>query len=59
MCDSVVTHIVLTAWSDHLSLRDVCAGSQLTYVLLQADSEEEQDVLFAVQVKSGQLAVHR
>ena len=59
MGDSLVTHVMLTAWSDNLSLRDVCAGSQLTYVLLQADNEEEQDILFAVQVKSGQMAVHR
>lgn len=59
VCEELVRHVVLGAWSDKMSLKDVCGGSQLTYILLQANSDDEQDILIAVQVMSGQTAVHR
>ena len=59
VCEELVRHVVLGAWSDKMSLKDVCGGSQLTYILLQDNSDDEQDILIAVQVMSGQTAVHR
>ena len=55
----LVRHVSLEAWSDRMTLKDVCPGSELAYVTLQDTIGDVPDILIAIQVKSGQTAVHR
>ena len=55
----LVRHVSLEVWSDRMTLKDVCPGSELAYVTLQDKSGDVPDILVAIQVKSGHTAIHR